>query len=199
MFSNHFINILNEYGDMNHFGTSFKLSGITNLNNISKANMDSSGITFLTYLNNLNQIEFRQFGADGNEINSIQIIGRNILSNFEIEKIAEIEEDVITLNYLNNNFGKNEIINLKSQEEYLISDITLLVYMEDYSNFRDNIELYFIRNSNNFIEIRKKIDSIFSLTNDLNKIYVYISNDNKVFIKNNFNEDKTIKLIRKEQ
>jgi hypothetical protein len=198
-FSNHYINILNQNGIINHFGISFKLPGITNLNNISKANMDSSGITFLTYLNSSNQIEFRQFGADGNDINSIQIIGRNILSNFEIEKIAEVDNDIITLNYLNNNFGKNEMINLKYLEEYFISDITSFVSIEDTFNFRDRIQLYFIRNSNNFIEIRKKIDSIFSLTNDLNKIYLYISSDNKVFIRNNFNEDKTLKLIRKEQ
>ncbi len=198
-FLNHYINILNQNGILNHFGTSFKLPGITNLNNLSKANMDSSGITFLTYLNDSNEIEFKQFGADGNDINSIQIIGRNVLSNLEIEKIAEVSSDVITLNYLNNNFGESEIINLKYLEEYFISDITSFASIEDSFNFRDKIQLYFIRNSNNFIEIRKKIDSIFSLTNDLNKIYLYISSDNKVFIRNNFNEDKTLKLIRKEQ
>ena len=86
---NHYINILNQNGILNHFGASFKLPGITNLNNLSKANMDSSGITFLTYLNDSNEIEFKQFGADGNDINSIQIIGRNVLSNLEIEKIAQ--------------------------------------------------------------------------------------------------------------
>ena len=110
-----------------------------------------------------------------------------------------MNNDVITLNYLNDNFGRNEIINLKYLEECFISDISSFVCIEDSFNFRDKIQLYFIRNSNNFIEIRKKIDSIFSLTNDLNKIYLYITSDNKVFIRNNFNEDKTLKLIRKEQ
>lgn len=198
-FGNNYMNILDTYGKISHLGSSFKIKDVNNLNNISKANMDSSGITFLTYLNESNQIEFKQFGAEGNQLNSIQIIGRNILSNLEIEKTPEIENDIINLRYLNNNFGNNAIINLRENEEYFISDISSFVSIEDYFNFRDKIQLYFIRNSNNFIEIRKKIDSVFSLVNDLNKIYLYITVDNKVFIKNNFNENKTLKIVRKEQ
>lgn len=198
-YKNHFISILNPDTAVNHIGKSFKLKDVDDFTKMSKANMDSSGLVFFAYKkdNDLFSIYRKQFGAEGNSLNSFQIIGKNELINLEIEQMPEKLNEIVNLRYLNSVIGKKQSILLEPNQEIILTDSSSMYELINEDNIYDKISFYYERNDADFKEIRVKLDTIFSVYNISNKIYV-MTDQNKVKIINNFSSAKSIGIIRKE-